>query len=94
METFEALIWVEKGEKPPRKEVQSKAQMVKALWRQFESLVLRERVLYKIFHDKNDFLSHCQVVLSKSLRSQYLELVHNDASGHLKQAKSAEQVQR
>jgi len=92
VEIFEALIWVEKGEKPPWKEVQSKAPMVKALWRQFESLVLRDHVLHRIFHDKNGFLSHCQVVLPKSLRSQFLEVVHNDAAGHLKLEKLAEQV--
>jgi len=94
VEVFEALLWVEKGEKPPWKQVQSKAPMVKALWRQFESLVLRERVLHRIFHDKNGFLSHYQVVLPTSLRSQFLELVHNDAAGHLKLEKSAEHVQR
>ena len=90
----EALQWVETNEKPPWKEMRPKSPMLRALWRQFSSLVVRDSVLCRIFHDATGLAMFYQTVLPRSLRRSFLELIHADAAGHLRLAKSMEQAQR
>ena len=90
----EALEWVRTNQKPPWKTVKSKSPMLRALFRQYESLILRDGVLCRIFHNANGVAMYYQTVLPRSLRSSLLELVHSDAAGHLRLEKSMEHVQR
>ena len=84
----EALSWVENGQKPPWRSVLSKSPMIRSLWRQFDSLVLRDRVLCRIFHSNNGTVKYYQTVMPRTLRLALLELIHADAAVHLKLAKS------
>jgi len=65
-----------------------------ALWRQFESLVFRDELLYRLFHKTDGKVEFCQCILPASLRSSFLELIHGDAAGHLKFAKSSQHFMR
>ena len=71
-----------------------KSPMLRALWCKFESLVLRDNVLCRIFHHNTGSVLYYQTVIPKSLRLPFMELIHSDAAGHLKFAKSVEHAQK
>ena len=89
-----ALLWVENGSRPPWRSVLPKSPMLKSLWRQFDSLVLRDRVLCRIFHSNNGTVKYYQTIMPRALRLSSLELIHADAAAHLKLAKSLAHLQR
>jgi len=68
--------------------------MLRALWRQFESVKVLNGVLYHSFYDTNGKVLHKHLVLPRELRIPFLELVHNDVAGHLKGAKCIPHVMR
>ena len=90
----DALSWVESGERPPWRSMRSKSPMLRSLWRQFESLVIRQNVLCRIFHSNSGAVKYYQTILPRVLRFTCLELVHGDAAAHLKLVKSLDQLQR
>ena len=89
-----ALAWVGAGGRPPWDTVKSSSPALRALWQQYESLIVCDDVLYRIFHNANGTAKHYQVVLPHALKVQFLELVHADAAGHLKFLKCVSHVQR
>ena len=90
-----ALAWIEGGHRPNWNEVKSRSPALRSLWQQYESLVMRDGVLNRIFHNFDGSVSHYQVVLPSSLKVAFLELIHADAAGHLRSyVKCAEHVQR
>jgi len=89
-----AIRWVEARQRPPWLEVESKSPMLRALWVQFDSLGVFEGILYRSFYDSNGQVEHYQLVLPRELRIPFLELIHNDLSGHLKQAKCVPHIMR
>jgi hypothetical protein len=64
------------------------------LWQQYESLIVRDNVLYRIFHNFDGSVAYYQLVLPSNLKVAFLEMVHADAAGHLKFAKCIYHVQR
>jgi len=74
--------------------VSCRGPLLRALWQQFESLVLRDGVLHRIFHGNDGLALFYQVVMPKTMRRSLLELVHSDAAAHLRLEKTLEQVQR
>jgi hypothetical protein len=90
-----ALRWIDEGTgRPDWVEVKSRSPFLRFLWQQYESLVTRDGVLYRIFHDVNGLALYYQYVLPASLKVPFLELIHADAAGHLKFAKCIEHVTR
>ena len=90
----EAITWVENGQRPPWQAVLAKSPMLRSLWRQFDSLVLRDAVLCRIFHSNNGTAKYYQTVMPRTLRLALLELIHADAAAHLKLATSLAHLQR
>jgi len=90
----EALSWVENNQRPAWRQMQAKSPMLRALWRQFQSLVLRDGVLHRIFHDTAGSADFYQVVLPRPLRSPLLDLIHSDVAGHLKYEKCLDHIKR
>ena len=89
-----AILWVERNAKPPWSDVQSQSPMLRALWQQFDSLVLLNGVLYRLFYDHRGLVLCYQLILPGEIKVPFLELVHNDAAGHLKFAKCLQHVVR
>jgi len=61
-----AMEWVFTGQRPPWKEAKpggSALCALCALWRQYESLVLKNNVLCRIFHEKNETTDFCQTII-------------------------------
>jgi len=89
-----ALAWAEQGSRPPWEEVNSFSPMLRSLWQQFDSLAVRNGVLYRSFYNNSGDINHFQLILPCSLKTAFLELVHADAAGHLKFAKCVPHVMR
>ena len=89
-----AIKWVECNERPPWPDVQGQSPMLRALWQQVESLVLFDGVLYRSFYDTNGIVSYYQLILPSEIKVPFLEMIHNDAAGHLKYAKCIQHVMR
>jgi len=89
-----AVDWVENGQRPHWDEVETKSPMIRALWQQFESLVVHNGVLYRQFYNPSGLCVHFKLVLPSEMKVAFLELVHADAAGHLKFAKCVSHVAR
>jgi hypothetical protein len=57
-----ALIWME-SQRPDWRLMQSKSPALRALWQQYESLVTRDGVLYRIYHDVDGAALFYQLIL-------------------------------
>ena len=86
--------WVSTGQRPPWEEVRPRGPALCALWRQYESLVLKDNVLCCIFHKPDGTADFCQTIMPTSLRPSFMALIHGDSAAHLKFAKSAEHLAR
>ena len=62
-----ALGWCVAGKRPDCSEVDCTSPMLCALWRQFESIKVMNRVLYRLFYDTNGEVFHEQLVLLREL---------------------------
>jgi len=90
-----AFSWCEEGGgRPPWSEVKSRSPALRAIWQQWESIVLRSGIMHRIFHDTNGDALYYQVVIPYSMKVPFLELCHADAAGHLKLKKCIGHVQR
>jgi len=79
---------------PSWDEVKAKSPALRQLYNQYESLVTRNGVLYRVFHTVDGGIDHLQLVLPSMLKRSFLRLIHNDAAGHLKLSKTLLHVQR
>ena len=86
--------FVSKLARPEWSIIQSGSPMTRALWSQWNSLVMRNDVLYRIFYSCNGTMEHLQIVLPISLKVPFLEIIHADTAGHLKFRKCLDHVQR
>jgi len=68
--------------------------MLRALWQQYDSLCIRNGILYRSFYDEKGMVSCYQLVLPLEMKVPLLELIHADAAGHLKYSKCVAHVQR
>ena len=73
-----AVTWLEGHSRPSWSVVEGKSPMLRALWRQYESLSVIDGVLHRSFYDSNGDFIHRQLVLPRQFRTPFLELIHND----------------
>jgi len=57
--------------------------MLRALWQQFDSLLLIGGVLYRSFYNESAIVTHYQLVLPSEMKVSFLNLIHSDAAGRL-----------
>ena len=67
---------------------------LRTLWAQYESLELRNNVLYRRFYRADGTVSHLQLIVPRILHSTFLKLVHEGAGGHFAIRRTQDQVQR
>ena len=67
---------------------------VRTLWAQFESLEVRNGILYRRFYRNDGTVSHLQLILPRVLHNTFLKLVHEGAGGHFAVSRTQDQVQR
>ena len=89
-----AIKWLDLGARPSWEVVKPASPALRALWQQFESLVIRDGAVYRIFHNFDGSVRYYQLVLPNSMKVVFLEMVHADAAGHLKLFKCIEHVQK
>jgi len=89
-----ALMAVESGRKPHQSEAKCVSPALRSLYNQFDTLLVLDGVLHRIFYDTNGAVQHYQLVMPHSLKRDFLELVHNDLCAHLGVKKCRPQVQR
>ena len=88
-------ILTKKSPKPMHKEVKGKSTNFKALWRIWESLEVREGVLYRMLQLPNRILPIPQMVAPKEIRRFILENLHGTrVAGHLGVNKTIERVRK
>jgi len=82
-----------KGEPPDRDEIRTIPEEAKQLLLQFETLVMKDELLYRRFVHRDGSTKHLQLILPTKLRKEYIEHIHADL-GHFGQAKTCEAVAR
>ena len=89
------LEWRAKSaQRPGWKNLETRSEETRTLWAQYESLELKEGVLYRRFHRVDGSVDYLQLVMPRLLRETFLQLVHSGAGGHFAVRKTADQVQR
>ena len=68
--------------------------MLRSLWKQFDSLIIRDGVLYCLFYDSTGLVINHQLILPTEMKVPFLELIHADTAGHLKFTKCAQHLSR
>jgi len=76
-----SIEYWQKGVPPDRPEVRAIPEDAKSLLLQFESLQVRDGILYRRFQHPNGTTKYWQLVLPVSLRREYIERIHADL-GH------------
>ena len=78
------LEWMEEGEEqPPWSEVAPQSATTKAYWSQWQSLRLREGLLYRVWVSPTGNKEVLQLVLPKTLRKEAIRQLHDTpTSGH------------
>jgi transposase InsO family protein len=85
--------WIANG-RPDWSAVKSSSPALRALFQQFESIIVRDGCLYRIFHNSDGSTDHLQLILPHSMKIPFLELIHASAAGHLKTDKCIYHVMR
>jgi len=83
----------QKGVPPDRAEIRAIPEDAKSLLLQFESLQVRDGILYRRFHHPDGTTEYWQLVLPVSLRREYIQRIHADL-GHFGQTKTCEAYAR
>jgi transposase InsO family protein len=80
--------------RPDWAEVKSSSPAVRALYQQFQSIIVKDGCLYRIFHNNDGSTDHLQLILPRSMKIPFLELIHASSAGHLKFEKCVYHVMR
>jgi len=86
-------LWLETGVRPPREFLDCDSSELRSYWAQFDSFVLVEGVVYRKFARPDGTNRYLQLLLPKTLRQRFLEMVHGQATGHFAYKKTLDQVQ-
>ena len=91
-------IWIsiehcKKGVPPDRTEIREVPEEAKQLLLQFESLLVRNDILYRRFQHPDGTTNYLQLVLPVSLCREYIEHIHSDL-GHFGQTKTCDAIAR
>jgi len=87
------IEYCKKGVLPDRDETRTVPEEAKEMLLQFESLVVKNDILYCRFMHRDGSTKHLQLILPTKLRREYIECIHADL-GHFGQAKTCEAVAR
>jgi len=89
------MAWLrEANGRPEWKQLETLSEDTRTLWGQFDSLRLINDVLHREFCRLDGSVDHVQIVVPRTLRTQFLKLVHEGAGGHFALKRTQEQVQR
>ena len=81
--------------KPPWDAVAVHGEKTKAIWNQWERLVLRDGVLYRQFFDVHGVPEHLQLIVPFIQRQEFIRLAHEGVTGgHLGRRRTQDQVRR
>jgi len=83
----------QKGVPPDRAKIRAIPEDAKSLLLQFESLQVRDGILYRRFHHPDGTTKYWQLVLPVSLCCEYIQRIHTDL-GHFGQTKTCEAFAR
>lgn len=87
------ILWLEGTKRPEWGEVSPYSPTVKAYWAQWDSLVLKNGVLYRKFHIVNQQEPQLQLVVPVSIQDDVLRESHDEpTSGHFGVAKTMERL--
>jgi len=82
-----------RGEPPDRDEIRTIPEEAQDMLLQFETLVVRNELLYRRFVHRDGSTKHLQLIIPTKMRREYIERIHADL-GHFGQAKTCEAVAR
>jgi hypothetical protein len=85
--------WIANG-RPDWSAIKSSSPALRALFQQFESVIVRDGCLYRIFHNSDGSTDYLQLILPHSMKIPFLELIYASAAGHLKTDKCIYHVMR
>ena len=88
-----AVGWIEAGALPAWSVVKGTSPFTRALYRQFESLIMFDGIVYRTFVGSDGKPLRYQLVMPGCLKNQFLAAVHADAAAHLKFDKCVPLVQ-
>ena len=89
----DVLKCLETNIRPSNRDLNSYSRALRALFLQFDSLVLVNGVLYRVYSNVDGGTQFYQVILPRSLKNNFLQLIHNDLCGHACAKKCQPQVQ-
>jgi len=78
-----ALNSIESNKQPSWAECQSVSPALRALFPQYDSLVILNGVLYRAFYNVDGSVKCYQLILPHVLKQDFLQLIHNDLAGHM-----------
>jgi len=87
------IEFCKKGEPPDRDGIRTVPEEAKELLLQFETLMVKDGLLYHRYVHRDVSTKHLQLILPTKLRKEYIERIHADL-GHFGQAKTCEAVAR
>jgi len=82
-----------KGVPLDRDEIRTIPEEAKSMLLQFESLVVKNDILYRRFQHQDGSTKYLQLILPTKMRKEYIERIHADL-GHFGQAKTCEAIAR
>jgi len=85
--------YCKKGKPPDRDEIRTIPEEAKDMLLQFETLVVKNDLLYRRYVHRDGSTKHLQLILPSKMRREYIERIHADL-GHFGQAKTCEAVAR
>jgi len=85
--------YCKKGEPPDRDEIRTIPEEAKDMLLQFETLVVKNDLLYRRYVHRDGSTKHLQLILPTKMRREYIEHIQADL-GHFGQAKTCEAVAR
>ncbi len=92
-DTGPLLHWVKSGTRPPWKEVSSFNEIVKCYWAQWDSLRLRDGILYRQWESPDGSKTVWQIVMPQKLQKGVFHQLHGPpATGHFGIAKTLGRV--
>ena len=85
--------WVQLNAKPLWEEVRGGSPAVKACYQQFESLIMINNILYRLEQTSGRDVEN-QLRLPRTLKEEFLDLIHSGVAGHLGSFKTRAHVGR
>jgi transposase InsO family protein len=88
-----SMTWL-RGVRPPEAELAGISPELRSLWLQWDYLLLRNEIAYRQFLRPNRSVERLQKLITRSMLTELLHVVHVKYTAHLRYDKTAEQIQR